>query len=160
MERAQDSKFIFPKNQLAENAPVRRRQSQTTRNVFTISARETNWQKLATRSLVMTKISTHKMRAGQLLLLLERQTRRSSQRDHLCSDMFCSYNHLHLPSRSRYHSRMAQSAYKTTRKLCALHERPLAEHLGHGEGCCLTYSCFLFSYHSFCSSYHPQKVFA
>jgi hypothetical protein len=53
-----------------------RRQSQTTRNAFTISARETNLQNLATRLLVMTKINNHKMRAGQYLLLIERPTRR------------------------------------------------------------------------------------
>jgi uncharacterized protein YlxP (DUF503 family) len=65
MERAQDSIFFCSRDQLAEKAPVRRRQSQTTRNVFTISAAETNSQKLATRSLVITKIRNHKMRARQ-----------------------------------------------------------------------------------------------
>jgi hypothetical protein len=63
MERAQDSIFFCPRDQLAEEAPVRRRQSQTTRNAFIISARETNSQKLATRSLVMTRINNHKMRS-------------------------------------------------------------------------------------------------
>jgi hypothetical protein len=35
------------------------------RNEFTIPARETNSQKLATRSLLMTKITNDKMRAGE-----------------------------------------------------------------------------------------------
>jgi hypothetical protein len=65
MERAQDSISSCSRDQLAEKASVRRRQSQTTRNAFTISARETSSQKLATRSLVMTKINNHKMRAEQ-----------------------------------------------------------------------------------------------
>jgi hypothetical protein len=56
MECAKDNIFFCPRDQLAETSPVRRRQSQTTRNAFTISARETNSQKLVTRSLVMRKI--------------------------------------------------------------------------------------------------------
>jgi hypothetical protein len=92
--------------------------------------------------------------------LLKRQTRRSSHRDHMCSDIFCFYLLRHSPRRSRYHSQMAQSAYKTIRRWRALLERPLVERLGYGEGCCLTYSCFLFSYRSFCSSYNSQKASA
>jgi hypothetical protein len=76
MERAQDSVFFCSRDQLAEKAPVQRRQSQTTRNAFTISARVINSQMLATRSLVMAKINNHIMRARQFLLSLERLTRR------------------------------------------------------------------------------------
>jgi hypothetical protein len=65
MELAQNSIFFCPRDQLAETCPDRRRQLQTTRNAFTIPAREINSQKLATRSLVMTKNNNHKMRAGQ-----------------------------------------------------------------------------------------------
>jgi Zn-dependent metallo-hydrolase RNA specificity domain len=48
-----------------------------------LSVRETNSQKLAPRSLVMTKINNHKMGAGQKLLLLERPARRERS----CSTM-------------------------------------------------------------------------
>jgi hypothetical protein len=40
VERAQDSIFFCSRDQLAEKAPVRRRQSKPTRNAFTISARD------------------------------------------------------------------------------------------------------------------------
>jgi hypothetical protein len=53
MERAQDSIFFRSRDQLVENAPARRRQSQMARNAPTISARETNSWKLATRSHVL-----------------------------------------------------------------------------------------------------------
>jgi hypothetical protein len=75
VERAQDNIFVCTRDQLAEKSPVRRRQSQTTRNAFSF--------------------------------LLERPTRRSSQRDHMCSAIFCSYLHRHSPRRSSDHSRMA-----------------------------------------------------
>jgi hypothetical protein len=45
--------------------------------------------------------------------LLERSTRMSSQRDHMCSDIFCSYLHRHTPRRSRDHTRLACSAART-----------------------------------------------
>jgi hypothetical protein len=69
--------------------------------------------------------------------LLERPTRRSSQRNHLWWQTLSSYLHRHTPRRSRDHSRMAQSAWNTTCRWRALLEWPLAERLGHGEGCCL-----------------------